>query len=72
MKNIDLHGIKHADVPNVLDKFFYEMICKNITEFKVITGFSEKMKSIVVKTSSDYNFKVSPDFNNYGILIISF
>lgn len=71
MRSIDLHGVKHADVQRKLDSFFWEMMQKNVTEFRVITGFSDKMKSIVKETCNEYGFKVEEEFYNYGSLIIN-
>lgn len=70
MKSIDLHGIKHADVRKTLDIFFWKMIQKNENEFKVITGYSETMKSIVKEICEEYDFSVESNFNNGGCLII--
>lgn len=71
MKSIDLHGIKHIDVQRRLDSFFWDMMQNNITEFRVITGFSDKMKSIVRETCTEYGFKVEEEIHNYGSLIIN-
>ena len=67
---IDLHGVKHADVKRVLDLFFWEMIRRNIRSFNVITGFSQKMKNIVIEVSDEYGFKVEHLPTNGGLLII--
>lgn len=71
MKSIDLHGTKHGDVQRILDNFFWEMIQKNIKQFRVITGFSDKMKSIVKEICDDYGFTTEVEFHNHGSLIIS-
>jgi DNA-nicking Smr family endonuclease len=70
MKSIDLHGIKHADVQRKLDVFFWEMIQKNQSEVRVITGWSDEMKIIVKLVCKDYNFKVEEEIFNKGSLII--
>lgn len=70
MKSIDLHGVKHADVQRILDQFFWEMIQKNITQFRVITGFSSTMKNIVKDVCDEYGFEVEDEFHNHGSLII--
>lgn len=71
MKSIDLHGVKHADVQRKLDKFFWQMIQENRKEFKVITGFSDKMKSIVRNVCNDYGFIYNEEIYNKGSLIIN-
>jgi hypothetical protein len=70
MKSIDLHGVKHIDVQKKLDSFFWEMIQKNQSEVRVITGWSDKMKEIVNLVCKDYNFKVEEELYNKGSLII--
>jgi len=70
MKSIDLHGIKHVDVQRILDVFFWEMIQKNHSEVRVITGWSDSMKNIVRLVCKDYNFKVEEEIYNKGSLII--
>lgn len=69
MKNrIDLHGIKHENVPRELDQFYWQMMQRGHTEVEVITGISYKMKEIVSKVSNDYNFKVEEIPLNPGAL----
>jgi len=38
MKTLDLHGVKHADVPKLLDQFLWEQMNKKSKEVEVITG----------------------------------
>ncbi len=68
---IDLHGIKHQEVPRKLDVFFWEMIQRKVGQVEVVTGISYRMKEIVKETCTDYGFEVyEPQFNP-GTLIIS-
>lgn len=68
---IDLHGIKHQEVPRKLDVFFWEMIQRKVGQVEVVTGISYRMKEIVKETCIDYGFEVyEPQFNP-GTLIIS-
>ena len=70
MKSLDLHGIKHEDVKRVLDEFFWDMMKKNVSYFEVITGFSDRMKSIVYETCDEYGFEVEENPGNGGSLTI--
>jgi len=71
MKNkIDLHGIKHENVQRELDQFFWQMMNRGHSEVEVITGISDKMKTIVKEVSKDYNFSVNDIPLNPGSLIV--
>ena len=70
MEKVDLHGIKHEEVMRALDSFFWEMMQRNKVEVEVITGISDKMKSIVKDVCKDYNFKVLDHPTNIGRLIV--
>lgn len=73
MEKIDLHGIKHEDVMEAMDDFLWEMMQKyrwTTLEAEVITGISDKMKSIVKDVCKDYNFKVLDHPTNIGCLIV--
>lgn len=67
---IDLHGFKHENVQRELDQFFWQMMQRGHSEVEVITGISEKMKSIVKEVSDDYNFTVQEIPINPGALIV--
>ena len=69
MCKIDLHGVRHKDVSRKLDIFFWEMMKKNISEVEVVTGISEQMKKIVIKTSKDYDFNIVENFNEGSLKI---
>lgn len=70
MKTLDLHGIKHSEVPKLVDQFLWENMNKKTTEVEIITGISDQMKKIVIETIGDYNFFCEEEFNNPGKLII--
>lgn len=70
MKTLDLHGIKHSEVPKLIDQFLWENMSKKTTEVEIITGISDQMKKIVIETIDDYNFFCEEEFNNPGKLII--
>lgn len=64
---IDLHGVKHEQVPQVLDQFLWQMMKRGESEVLAITGISTKMKALVYEVCSDYNFSVRED-QNPGLL----
>lgn len=70
MSKIDLHGIKHEDVPRKLDVFFWQMMQRNVSQIEVVTGISDQMKKIVKDVSKDYNFQIREIQLNPGSLII--
>jgi DNA-nicking Smr family endonuclease len=70
VKTLDLHGIKHSEVPKLVDQFLWENMSKKTTEVEIITGISDQMKKIVIETIDDYNFFCEEEFNNPGKLII--
>lgn len=71
MKTLDLHGVKHADVPRLVDQFIWEQINKKSREVEIITGISQTMKDVVIKNLKDYEFNYSEAWNNPGKLIVS-
>jgi DNA-nicking Smr family endonuclease len=71
MKTLDLHGVKHADVPKLLDQFIWEQMNKKSKEVEIITGISPAMKQVVIKTLKDYDFIYNEVWNNPGKFIVS-
>ena len=70
MKTLDLHGVKHADVPKLLDQFLWEQIQKKRREVEIITGVSSAMVELVVKNLKDYDLTYNEAWNNPGKLIV--
>ena len=70
MKTLDLHGVKHADVPKLLDQFLWEQIQKKRSEAEIITGISSAMVELVIKNLKDYDFTYNEAWNNPGKLIV--
>lgn len=67
METLDLHGIKHQEVDEIVRSFlnFIELPCQ------IITGNSPQMKEIVKKVVKEYEwFSYEKDSYNYGTLII--
>jgi len=70
MKTLDLHGVKHAEVPKLLDQFLWEQIQKKRKEVEIITGMSNTMLEVVIKNLKDYDFAYNEAWNNPGKLIV--
>lgn len=67
---IDLHGVKHEDVKQILDKHIWECMKKKKLRLWVITGNSDDMKRIVKEVSHEYGLTaVESLFNSAEILI---
>jgi hypothetical protein len=71
MRTLDLHGVKHADVPKLIDQFIWEQMNKKSREVEIITGISQAMKQVVIKTLKDYDFIYNEAWNNPGKFIVS-
>ena len=71
MKTLDLHGVKHADVPKLIDQFIWEQMNKKTREIEIITGISQAMKQVVIKNLKDYDFIYNEAWNNPGKFIVS-
>jgi DNA-nicking Smr family endonuclease len=71
MKTLDLHGVKHADVPKLIDQFIWEQMNKKSREVEIITGISQAMKQVVIKNLKDYDFIYNEAWNNPGKFIVS-
>lgn len=67
---IDLHGYKHEEVERLLDMFLWDMMCKKVDQIEIVTGISDRMKSIVKSTCDEYGFSIVEKFYNPGSLII--
>jgi DNA-nicking Smr family endonuclease len=70
MSELDLHGVKHNEVKQLLDSFLWDNMKKNKKEVRVITGFSEQMKSIVKDLTNEYSMTCFEDYKNNGVLVI--
>ena len=70
---LDLHGVRHHDVHDKVDKFIGEHIFERRTNsVKIVTGNSPQMKSLVKETLSQYQLDGKEDFFNNGCLIVNF
>ena len=66
MKKIDLHGVRHKDVS--------DLITRSCTEgdmpFVVITGNSNQMKRIVAAIAKSFNLSVRDTIDNPGRIVV--
>lgn len=67
---IDLHGIRHHEVQNLLDKFLTKHLYQGTKEIYIITGNSDKMKDVVDSVLSDYNLSSEYSFLSKAELIV--
>lgn len=61
MDKLDLHGIKHQDVRSMAIRFV-EKYWDTDTEVEIITGHSERMKSIVKEVLDEYKLEYRDEF----------
>lgn len=68
---IDLHGISHYKVSEVLDKKIWECMNSGKKTLKIITGNSDRMKQFCVDTIKEYglNFQIGDPINKGYILV---
>ena len=71
MKELDLHGTKHKDVPKKVDEYIWKEMEGGAQEARIVTGNSTMMKSIVKETLEDYDMKSKESMLNTGVLIVS-
>lgn len=69
-RTLDLHGIKHSEVPRMVDQFLWEQIQKRSTSVEIITGNSNHMKQIVKESLNDYNLDSYEEAFNQGKIIV--
>lgn len=70
---IDLHGLQHINVRNLVDSFIWDCMKSNVSNGDIITGNSDKMKEIVIDIIKEYNldYKIG-DFYNPGYIRVYF
>lgn len=67
---LDLHGVKHINVPRNVDQFIGYHIRKGTRKVEIVTGYSPKMKEIVNDVLKDYGASSEEEWMNAGKLII--
>ena len=70
MKTLDLHGVKHSEVPRLVDQFLWEQINKKSREVEIITGLSTAMREIVINNLKDYDYTYNDEFKNPGKIVV--
>lgn len=68
-RTLDLHGIHHEDVPELVHSFINSNWAPNL-ELTIITGMSVKMKVIVNKVLALYDLEVLHQPSNPGCLLV--
>jgi hypothetical protein len=63
VKELDLHGVPHADVEMFLENFFF---LGDIVQGTVITGNSKEMKNIVLDWLDQHDFHYYVPTGNSG------
>ena len=66
MKELDLHGVSHYDVRDVVENF----ILMNDPPFRVITGYSERMRNLTQNMLDKHRLKHYIPAHNAGEIIV--
>lgn len=70
MCKLDLHGVRHADVVNKLNRyFFWEK--PGWKQYTIITGNSNEMKQIVTEWLQQHEYKYYISSHNLGEIQVS-
>ena len=70
MCKLDLHGVRHADVVNKLNRyFFWEK--PGWKQYTIITGNSNEMKQIVTEWLQQHEYKYYIPSHNLGEIQVS-
>ncbi len=69
---LDLHGTKHENVFGEVDRFVGDHIIEmKYKSLEIVTGHSQRMKEIVLRTISDYGLTAEVPPYNRGTLIVT-
>jgi hypothetical protein len=68
---IDLHGVSHYKVSEILDKKIWESMNSGKSGLKIITGNSDRMKQFSISVIKEYGFhyQIGDPINNGYILV---
>lgn len=69
--NLDLHDVRHAEVPRKVDKFIGAHLMGGSKSVIIITGNSDEMKKIVARTLADYGLDYKDTWGNTGEVAVS-
>lgn len=64
MIKLDLHGIRHREARNMVIRFIERYWNANV-EVEIITGYSERMKSIVKEVLDEYQLEYDDEFMGF-------
>ena len=68
--SLDLHKVRHGDVPRVLDEFLGPHLMGKTSNVEIITGKSDRMKSVVADTLKDYSLEYEEVWGNPGVVTV--
>ena len=70
VKPLDLHGIKHQEVIRIVES--YTIRNRNKLPLQIITGNSDRMKELVIKSlkSNNFSYHIGNKFNK-GFIIVN-
>jgi hypothetical protein len=66
MKELDLHGLSHLEVEDKVENF----ILSNDAPFRIITGYSEKMRGLVKQILNKHKLMHYVPAHNAGEIIV--
>ena len=66
MKELDLHGVSHYDVRDVVENF----ILMNNPPIRIITGYSDKMRSLTQEVLKKHKYEFYTPAHNAGEIIV--
>ena len=69
MKELDLHGYLHSEVEAEVENFL--VLNSRHLPLRIITGYSDKMKSIVTTLLKRYNFGYYIPYHNAGEIVVT-
>lgn len=67
---LDLHGVFHSEVFDIVDRFVGDCIINGVDDFEIVTGYSSEMQRLVQEVLSDYKLKGKKPLHNRGTLIV--
>jgi len=67
---LDLHGVKHENVGQLLDSFIWQHMQRKTSAIKIITGNSPEMKRIVTDIVREYGFIANEGFGNTASMVV--
>ena len=67
---LDLHGVKHKDVSQKVDKFIGYHLLEGTPSISIITGHSKEMKNHVSRVLDDYEMYSQESILNPGKITV--